>query len=251
MNDIVEFPNDVCEKIKAYVYRLIDPRNGETFYVGKGTGNRVFQHIKCALSENDIDKQNEKYQTINEIHLAGLSVIHVIHRHGMDDNTAKEVEAALIDAYPNATNIVGGEGSNDYGTMNAKQILDTYAAKEADFKHKVVMITVNKSTVESSFSSLYNATRFAWKIDKSRAEQADYVLSVKQGIIKGVFIAKEWKKASIENFPEMQIDSPSRYAFVGCEASKEIQAMYVGKRISSDFRKKGASNPIKYNFEKI
>ena len=34
------FPADVARKLKTYVYRLIDPRNGETFYVGKGHGNR-------------------------------------------------------------------------------------------------------------------------------------------------------------------------------------------------------------------
>ena len=34
------FPPGVIEKLKTYVYRLIDPRNGETFYVGKGKGNR-------------------------------------------------------------------------------------------------------------------------------------------------------------------------------------------------------------------
>jgi hypothetical protein len=36
------FPPGVAEKLKTYVYRLIDPRNGETFYVGKGKGDRVF-----------------------------------------------------------------------------------------------------------------------------------------------------------------------------------------------------------------
>ncbi len=44
---ILEFPIEVIAELKHYVYRLIDPRNGETFYVGKGQGNRVFQHIKC------------------------------------------------------------------------------------------------------------------------------------------------------------------------------------------------------------
>jgi hypothetical protein len=33
------------ENLKTYVYRLIDPRNGETFHVGKGRGNRVSAHI--------------------------------------------------------------------------------------------------------------------------------------------------------------------------------------------------------------
>ena len=41
-----DFPPDVSRRLRKYVYRLIDPRNGETFYVGKGEGNRVFAHIR-------------------------------------------------------------------------------------------------------------------------------------------------------------------------------------------------------------
>ena len=93
------FPSDVTQKLKAYVYRLIDPRNGETFYVGKGKGNRVFAHIGAegSLEGDEIDN---KLKRIREIRLAGFEVAHVIHRHGMDEKTAFEVEAALIDAYP-------------------------------------------------------------------------------------------------------------------------------------------------------
>jgi hypothetical protein len=45
-----KFPAGVAERLKWYVYRLIDPRNGETFYVGKGRGDRVFQHANRALA---------------------------------------------------------------------------------------------------------------------------------------------------------------------------------------------------------
>jgi len=33
-------------KLKTHVYRLVDPRNGETFYIGKGRGDRVFAHVR-------------------------------------------------------------------------------------------------------------------------------------------------------------------------------------------------------------
>ena len=44
-----KFTKEVSDHLENYVYRLIDPRNGETFYVGKGKGNRVFDHVKCEL----------------------------------------------------------------------------------------------------------------------------------------------------------------------------------------------------------
>lgn len=46
-----EFPSEVFDKLGYYVYRLIDPRNGDTFYVGKGQRNRVFDHIKGVAEE--------------------------------------------------------------------------------------------------------------------------------------------------------------------------------------------------------
>lgn len=120
MDEIDSFPVGVATKLKTYVYRLIDPRNGETFYVGKGQGDRVFAHIRAQVEGDEIDN---KLKRIRAIGLAGFAVAHVIHRHGMDDKTAFEVEAALIDAYAGLTNIVGGAGSTDYGAMHAKEII--------------------------------------------------------------------------------------------------------------------------------
>jgi hypothetical protein len=71
------FPPGVAEKLQTYVYRLIDPRNGETFYVGKGQGNRVFAHIREQVEQDD---PNNKLKRIRDIHLAGFEVAHVIHR---------------------------------------------------------------------------------------------------------------------------------------------------------------------------
>jgi hypothetical protein len=48
---LVAFPSEVIEKLGFYAYRLIDPRTGETFYVGKGKGNRVFQHARGVPGE--------------------------------------------------------------------------------------------------------------------------------------------------------------------------------------------------------
>jgi hypothetical protein len=73
------FPSHVVQRLKTYVYRLIDPRNGETFYIGKGQGNRVFSHIQAEQNfDGEDDDIANKIKRIREIRLNGFEVAHVI-----------------------------------------------------------------------------------------------------------------------------------------------------------------------------
>ena len=236
------FPSGVAEKLKTYVYRLIDPRNGETFYIGKGVRDRVFAHIHDQIKDED---PSNKLKRIREIHLAGFEVVHVIHRHGMDDRTAFEVEAALMDAYPGLTNIASGTGSADYGAMHAEEAIRRYSAPTAIFNHRALLINVNRSATEVS---LYEATRYAWKVKPKKAMKADVILSVVQGLIVGAFIARNWLPATQENFPDRE-PMLGRFAFNGSEAPSELAQCYVGKRLPDSFRKPGSANPVKYTWK--
>lgn len=238
---ITEFAPEIAQKLQYYVYRLIDPRNGETFYIGKGKGSRVFSH---ASGQVDDDALSEKMKRIRAIQVAGFDVAHVIHRHGMDESTAFEVEAALIDAYPGLSNIADGHGNSEVGVMHAEEITKRYLAQTAEFSHRALLISVNQSALEGS---LYESTRFAWRLSVNKAEQAEVILATIQGLIVGAFISEEWLPATIENFPGKEtIDG--RYGFVGKEAPLKIQKEYVGKKIPDEYRKRGAANPIKYSW---
>jgi len=236
------FPPEVISKVGTYVYRLIDPRNGETFYVGKGHGNRVFSHIH-AEAKLEGDEVDNRVSRIRETHLAGFEVAHVIHRHGMDDATAFEVEAALIDAYPGLANVASGAGS-DYGAMHAEEIIRRYSAKSAQFSHRCVLITVNR-TVEDR--SIYEATRYAWKMDMAKARKAELAFAVVRGLIVGAYVPEKWMQATQANFPGRE-DRPGRIGFVGREADPKTANLYLGRRVPEEYRKRGAANPIRYTW---
>lgn len=223
-SEVESFPAEVARKLKTYVYRLIDPRNGETFYVGKGQGDRVFSHIR-GEQKLEGDELDNKLKRIREMRIAGFEVAHVIHRHGMDEKTAFEVEAALIDAYPGLTNIVGGAGGNDYGTMHAKEIIRRYSAEPAVFQHKALLISVNRTATETS---LYEATRYAWKISKSKAKDAEVILATLQGLIVGAFVADDWLEATAENFPGRE-DVPGRPWLYWAGGTSRYQSAVCGQ----------------------
>ena len=238
------FSKSVADKLQYYVYRLIDPRNGETFYVGKGRGNRVFEHVAGELHPAVDDELTDKLKRIREIRKDGFEVAHVIHRHGMTEEQAFEVEAALIDAYPEVTNQIGGRASDERGLMHAKQVVERYEAKEAVFTHTAVVISVNRTV--AGRESVYAAVRYAWKIDPKKAKAAHLVVAVEQGLIIGVFIADQWLAATPENFPGTTESRPGRWGFVGKEAPKEIADQYLRHRLPDSMRKRGAANPIRY-----
>jgi len=242
MNPLLNtFPPEVAEKLRFYVYRLIDPRNGETFYIGKGNGDRVFAHIQGNLES---DSLSEKLSRIRDIKLAGFEVAHVIHRHGLNESTAYEVEAALIDAYPGITNIMDGHGNGDFGVMHCSEIIRKYSAETAEFHDRAMLINVNRSALERD---LYEATRFAWRISLNKAKKTQIVLPIVQGLIVGAFVPKEWLSATSENFPGRE-SVDGRYGFIGSVADEQTQNLYIGKRVPEEFRKRGASNPIKYTW---
>jgi hypothetical protein len=161
-----KFPVGVTSHLGWYVYRLIDPRNGETFCVGKGRNNRLFDHIKAKddLETEDEDSSDLKFQRVKEIEAAGLEVAHVVHRHKIkNEDLAFEIEAALIDAYPGLSNKVSGHGSGDYGCRHVEQIILEYAAEPFIPQERLILISIGKS-YEDERASVYEAVRGVWVI---------------------------------------------------------------------------------------
>lgn len=244
-----EFTPEIIEKLKYYVYRLIDPRNGQTFYVGKGCGNRIFQHVKQMISyydgaEQTLESDPNKLKIIRDIVDGGLDVIHVIQRWGLTEKEALEVEAALIDAYQGLSNIQRGFQSDEYGVTNAKTLIKLLSRKTYEEPHhfKYIIVKVQQWRLDELYAlhninARYEATRGGWRIRPRDVNEYPYAFSVTGGIVREVYQIDKW----------FLTDVPGRYAFEGHIADDSIRNQVIDMRIPDVYTKKGMASPVLFS----
>lgn len=227
------FSPAVCEKIGYYVYILRDPRDNQIFYVGKGANNRVFAHVQDA---NDTIIENAKLDRIRAIHAQGQKVDIVIHRHGLTEKEAFEVESALIDllGLPNLSNLVAGRDAYERGKMAISEVIAQYDAPTISIDVPAILIIINRLYRRGmSQIELYEATRKHWKIGKRR-NKAKYAITVSRGLIRQVYEIEKWYPSE---------ERLGRWLFEGHVATD--LAHYVGCDIRQ-YLTRGAQNPIVY-----
>lgn len=230
------FTQSVIEKLGYYVYFLLDPRDNKIFYVGKGIGNRVFQHLACA---QDLNIENAKFDTIRDIIQSGNPVHHYILRHGLTEEVAFEIEASIIDfvGIDNLSNKVNGHYSDDYGIKTTDEITAMYNAEELSTNEPIILININRLyRRDMTEQELYDSTRKSWVMGERR-RKAKYAIATYRGLTREVYEIADW-------FPSI-VDGKTRWGFNGTKASAEIQKTLRYKSIAG-FIKQGAANPIKY-----
>lgn len=149
------------------------------------------------------------------------------------------MEAALIDACPGLTNLIAGEGSGERGALHASEIVQENEATPAYFEHRAQLISINRSASERS---LYEATRYTWKLSQERAEQAEVVLACEKGLIRRVYILDKWLEATSENLP-CYLACPGQLVFIGSETPAAVRDRYIGRRVPHEYRL-GTANPV-------
>ena len=248
-----KFSKELHPKIGHYVYLLIDPRDNSIFYVGKGQGDRIFAHAKGALKETEQSTLSPKNDLIKEIINEGKEVDYRMVRWGLEkEEKAFEIESILIDLLTNESlkktrglkNKIDGRHSQNYGIRTPKEIETLLTRGNLDtsnLKDKLVSITLN---ISLEGPSLYERIRGNWVMSKKRAEKADYVLAVHDGVIIGVFKPEKWEE--VED-PSTEVKRSNRLRFTGKEVEdKKILDQYLHKMLPR--KSKGNANPVKYLF---
>lgn len=232
---IKEFSNAVCERIGYYVYILKDPRNDTIFYVGKGKGNRLFQHVQCAL-ENETE--NDKYNLIREILNSSKEVEHFILRHGLEEKLAFEIESTVIDllGIENLTNSVKGHDTWERGLKTVDEVSQHYDAKAVTFDEPCIIININRLYTRGiSAQKLYDSTRASWIVGTKR-DRAKYAIASYRGLVREVYEIEKWQP------------NGDRWEFIGKVAEDKIRDKYLNQSLEN-YIKKGGQNPIRYTFK--
>lgn len=220
------FKQSVTEALKCYVYALIDPRDNRIFYIGKGTGNRVYQHAQAAITE---DSQSVKLSTIREIQNLGLTVRHYIIRHNLTEHEAYLVESTIIDllTYPAfnkeniLTNIVSGHHQWDEGIKTDEEINILYDCPKIEPipGDKLLLVSLNKSYNQSKASGVYRlandyeSARKYWAISPDKADKIDYILGIYRGVVRIVIDVKNNYPCEVAE--DGTVFKKPRFAFVG------------------------------------
>lgn len=236
---ITAFPSSVVERLGYYVYTLTDPRTDKVFYVGKGTGNRVFAHAGGAV-ESPVE--NDKLDTIRQIGASGREVTYDILRHGLTEAEAFEVESALIDyiGVPELTNAVAGAAVDRRGRMTPAEIIAAYRAERVEIVEPALLVIINRLFERNiSPERLYEITRGNWVLGERR-NRAKYAFAIYQGTVREVYRIRSWSPAEARR-PEQK--RQSRWRFDG-EVAGELRH-YVGGSVEA-YLKPGARSPIRY-----
>ena len=241
---LTDFSPRTEEALGFYVYLLVDLSDGKIFYVGKGKGDRVFAHVRCALGSST---KNDKLDIIRGIMAKGQSVRYYIVRHGMEEREAYLVESVLIDlltfkdfaTVSNISNIQAGHHQFDRGIKTVEELESMYNGgelKESDIADKLLVININSTYGKKE--GIYEATRKSWKLSPERAKRVDYVLSEYRGVVRAIFVPERWSTVAEE---------PGRWQFEGYEMTEQnnldVYNSYINKRIP---KVKGMANPLHY-----
>ncbi len=228
--------------LKSYVYLYVDPRDSRPFYVGKGVGNRALAH----LADNN---ESQKVERIAAIRSSGREPGIEILRHGLTDDQAALVEAAVIDyiGLDHLTNAVSGQHSRSFGRVSVEDVLLAQTAPKADIHEPCILIRINR-LYRSGMTpvELREATRGIWKVGLRR-EGAEFAMAVFHGVIREVYRIEHWHLAGTLPYvtrDAREFAASGRWKFEG-QVAPEYSDRYVRTSVRHLLGDSN-QNPIRY-----
>lgn len=241
-----KFSLEIQQELEFYVYALVSPLDSCVFYIGKGKGNRVFEHELMALDKPDDKNKNKE---ILKIRTAGKEVLKYIISYGLTEKEALMLENGLIAfchlldkkelKLKSLTNIVSGHRTTKQkGKLITSGLVDDVIALLAPTSvplsdlgnANIMFVKVNpipdllgrceqdltpEKLLKPEDSALRMRTLGNWVMNKEKADNIEYILGVYpgSGMIVSAFkigTSKERYKSYEEKYTKRSI---TRYNF--------------------------------------
>jgi len=191
-----EFSQETAEAIRSYVYALLDSRR-RTFYVGKGRGQRCFQHARAAIKyRKSSDEPNPKLEFIRDLHrkTGEWPRIEII-RHELNDDEARLLEAILIKAFRTDYNLAAGLNANNF-CLSTEDVEGIHSdpLPESELGSSVLLVSLNGSKKDglNPFPDIRKrelprrVLRY-WRMAREKAAIVDYIAGVYRQVVRIVF----------------------------------------------------------------
>lgn len=245
------FSAATIESIGVYVYALADTED-KIFYIGKGQGNRVFEHVNEVRrlpaaaqaklldatedDDSDVEGMSLKQQRIADILRAGREPAMYIIREGLTDEQAFLIEAVLISVLDwqlqgVLTNQASGHGAVRFGL---KTVQELEATKGEPFRlsdlpdlaagEEAIAININRRWPEvvAGESTLLEVSKGCWRVNLERASNCRYAIIHANGIVRGVFQINGWDGP----------DDEGRFTFIAVDPAPMLGANLSQKNAS-------------------
>lgn len=254
------FSPETIDHLKYYVYTYADPTNHEIFYIGKGTGNRIFAHEKDAAQDR---YESNKIERINQLTQHGQQPeLHII-RYGLSETEAFVLEAGLIrtflychpHSYFNSdidlTNKVAGHDHDQTGTPGELELCFAAPAitcAAISLPHAVAIMIDQPHLMLSATSFKKHQALVKqhvcgdWCMSLYKAQQVQTVIALiknTNGLIAGIYQVQGMPKVIEAPTPKQPQHQRIRFRLKGMPSD------LIGKRLNLN-RKVGARLPFKY-----
>lgn len=232
-NERRQFDDRIIQRLGTYVYALRDPQDGRVFYVGKGTGNRVFDHFNetdgCRLRNNGWSDKTHRIAAIwdRDQEVEWFILNHRICANALPtpDDIANSIEATVICALHDShieeplTNVVDAPNPLGAGHLTEAEVWDLGAAPVDPEDPCPAVFVFPIGNQLAAGRNTYEATRSYWSVgDRFRQMQQAIAVGLDNGgISRGVYSVDHW-----DLVPGL---ARTKYEFVGAELANGANAL--------------------------
>lgn len=229
-----------------YIYCLVDNRNDEEeiFYIGKGKGNRVFDHEEAAFDnklemelESEYKTEDLKISRIRTIREEGFEIKKIILNYWLTEQEAFVAESTLINflnSFPQQKfiNQVKGHGVRGIEVGKLSNQLESTPMSIVEMNTDELILAVkirapfaldadetdNYTFYNRDDCNLKSRTLGTWRVAKDKAEKIKYVLGINTGTDNTVVSA--YKVSGFES--GIDDKGGQRYCFSSNSSSEQV-----------------------------